>query len=337
MKRRMAVLRYLGVCCLLLSLAAEAVADAAPSAGAPAEQVLTQEVKGGSLGGTLMLPAATGKVPVALIIAGSGPTDRDGNSALLPGHNDSLKLLAAALAQQGIASLRYDKRGIGASRAAMTSEAALRFDDLVDDAARWIARLKADPRFSTVVVIGHSEGSLIGMIAAQDTAARAGADGFVSLAGIAERQSAILRKQLAGKLTPEQAADNERILSALERGETVPDVAPMWVRFYRPSVQPYLISVYRYVPTVQIAALRAPALIVQGTTDIQVGVDQAQALKAARPDAALVIVPGMNHVLKAVPADAPDPVASYGDPSLPLHPQLAPAIVGFVRGLKPAA
>jgi pimeloyl-ACP methyl ester carboxylesterase len=310
-------------------------ATAAEPAG-PSEQALTQEVKGGALAGTLMLPAASGKVPVALIIAGSGPTDRDGNSALIPGHNDSLKMLAAALARQGIASLRYDKRGIGASRAAMTSESALRFDDLVDDTARWVATLKGDARFSTVTVIGHSEGSLVGMLAARATGARAGADGFVSLAGAAERQSDILRKQLAGKLAPEQAADNERILSALEHGQTVADVAPMWARFYRPSVQPYLISVYQYVPTHEVAALRIPALIVQGTTDVQVGVDQAEALEAAKPDAALLVIPGMNHVLKAVPADAPDPAAAYGDPSLPLHPQLAPAIVGFMRGLKPA-
>lgn len=333
MKRHAVALRIVGVCWVMLCLVAGWTAAAEPAW--PREQALTQAVEGGVLAGTLMLPAASGKVPVALIIAGSGPTDRDGNNTLIAGHNDSLKMLATTLAGQGIASLRYDKRGIGASRAAMTSESALRFDALVDDAARWLATLKADPRFSTVVVIGHSEGSLIGMLAAHATGARPGADGFVSLAGAAERQSDVLRKQLAGKLAPEQARDNERILSALEHGQSVPDVAPMWARLYRPSVQPYLISVYKYVPTHEIAALRMPVLIVQGTIDVQVGVDQAEALKAARPDAALLIIPGMNHVLKAVPADA-DPVASYGDPSLPLHPQLAPAIVGFIRGLKPA-
>jgi predicted alpha/beta-hydrolase family hydrolase len=87
----------------------------------------------------------------------------------------------------------------------------------------------------------------------------------------------------------------------------------------------------QYVPTKHIAALRMPVLIVQGTTDIQVGVAQAQALKAARPDAQLVIIDGMNHVLKAVPAGVANPVVSYGDPSLPLHPQLAPALVGFLK------
>jgi fermentation-respiration switch protein FrsA (DUF1100 family) len=87
----------------------------------------------------------------------------------------------------------------------------------------------------------------------------------------------------------------------------------------------------KYAPAKHLAALRMPVLIVQGTTDIQVGVEQAQALKAARPDATLAIIPGMNHVLKEVPADAPNPVASYGDPSLPLHPQLMPAVTDFLR------
>lgn len=316
--------RCLGLCFLFLFLLAGRAGAA--EAG---EQALALTTPTGTIAGTLDLPAASGKLPVALIIAGSGPTDRDGNSPLLAGHNDSLKMLADALARQGIASVRYDKRGIGASRAAMSSESALRFEDLVGDAEAWIARLRADPRFSRVVVIGHSEGSLIGMLAA----AHAGADGFVSLAGIADGLGVVLRRQLAGKLPPALASDNERILASLEHGQTAPDVPPVLLAFYRPSVQPYLISVFKYAPAERIAALHVPTLIVQGTTDIQVGVDQARALEAAKPDATLVIVPGMNHVLKAVSDDPAKQKASYGDPSLPLHPQLAPAIVGFIRGL----
>ncbi|WP_051971986.1 alpha/beta hydrolase [Massilia sp. 9096] len=330
MKRNAVALRFLGVCCVVLCLITGRAAAAEPAG--PAGQALTQEVKGGVLAGTLMLPAATGKMPVALIIAGSGPTDRDGNSTVPGFRSDSLKLLAAALAQQGIASLRYDKRGIGASRAAMPSESALRFDDYVDDAARWLATLKADPRFSNVVVIGHSEGALIGMLAA----ANAGADGFVSLAGIADGFAVVLRKQLAGKMAPAQLAESERILTALEHGATVADVPPGLAMLFRPSVQPYLISVMKYAPAERFATLRIPALIVQGETDVQVGVDQAVKLKAAKPDALLVTIPGMNHALKAATSDIAQQKAAYGDPALPLHPQLAPAIVGFVRSLKQA-
>jgi pimeloyl-ACP methyl ester carboxylesterase len=312
---------------LLLAVAAQVLA-------APAgDQPIALETASGTVAGSLRLPAGVGKAPVVLIIAGSGPTDRDGNSAMIPGRNDSLRMLAEALAQAGLASVRYDKRGIGASRSAAPDESQLRFDTYVEDAAAWIAKLKADPRFSSVAVIGHSEGALIGMLAAE----RAGASAYVSLAGVAEGPGALLRKQLAGKLPPPLAADNERILASLEQGKTVAEVPPALAAMYRPSVQPYLISWMRYVPSARIAALRMPVLIVQGTTDIQVDAGQAQALKAARPDAALAIIPGMNHVLKDVPADPQRQMASYGDPSLPLHPRLAPAIAGFLRAPSAAA
>jgi pimeloyl-ACP methyl ester carboxylesterase len=317
--------RFFKLWAVLAMLLAAAASQAAP---APAlDQPLALETASGTVHGSLRLAANEGRTPVVLIVAGSGPTDRDGNSTMIPGHNDSLKMLAEALAQAGFASVRYDKRGIAASRAAAPDESQLRFDTYVEDAAAWIAKLKADPRFSSVAVIGHSEGALIGMLAAE----RAGASAYVSLAGVAEGPGAVLRKQFAGKLPPPLAADNERILASLEQGKPVSDVPPALMAFYRPSIQPYLISWMQYVPAKHIAALRMPVLIVQGTTDIQVGVAQAQALKAARPDAQLVIIDGMNHVLKAVPAGVANPVVSYGDPSLPLHPQLAPALVGFLK------
>lgn len=310
---------------LTLALAGQAMAQVK-------EAPLKLETPGGTLAGTLALPGAGAKPTVVLIIAGSGPTDRDGNSAMLPGHNDSLKMLATALAEAGFASVRYDKRGVGASLAATPSESALRFDTYVDDAAAWIAQLKADPRFGLVTVLGHSEGALTGLLAAQ----QGGAAAYVSVAGIADGTGTILRRQLAGKLPPDLAAANERILESLEAGTTVAEVPAQLQVFYRPSVQPYLVSQLRIRPAAEMAKLRIPALIVQGTTDIQVGVDQAQALKLAKPDAQLIIIPGMNHVLKAVPADPQRQLASYGDPALPLAPELIPAITGFLRGL-PAA
>jgi pimeloyl-ACP methyl ester carboxylesterase len=303
------------------------LAAAAHATAQVREQAVTLTTASGQLAGTLTLPAAPARAPVALIIAGSGPTDRDGNSALAPGHNDSLRMLAAALAGNGVASLRYDKRGIGASASAMTAESALRLDTYVDDAQGWLGQLKADPRFSRVVVIGHSEGSLIGMLAAQ----RAGAAAFVSVSGVAQSASTIMRRQWAGKLPPDLAAENERILATLERGELPQAVPAPLAGAYRPSVQPYLVSWIKYVPAQQIATLRMPVLIVQGTTDVQVGVDQAQALKAAKPDAELAIIQGMNHVLKLVPDDSKQQQASYADPTLPLAPQLVGAIVDFVH------
>jgi uncharacterized protein len=296
------------------------------------EAAVTLDTPTGKLEGTLQLPeVSTSRVPVALIIAGSGPTDRNGNITVLPGGNQNLKMLAQALADAGVASVRYDKRGIAASKAAAPSkESDLRFDHYVNDATAWAERLKADPRFSALVVIGHSEGSLIGMLAAQ----RAHANGFVSLSGAGQGALDILRKQVAANYPPPLAAQGERIMDALKKGQTVDDVPPALAAAFRPSIQPYLISWFNYKPADIIAALKMPVLIIQGDTDIQVGVEQAQLLKAARPDAALLIVPGMNHVLKLVPADMQKQGASYTDPTLPLAPQLVTAVAQFAQAAK---
>lgn len=283
----------------------------------------------GDLHGTQMVPLPLACVPVALIIAGSGPTDRDGNSKLLPGPNNSLKMLAEALAGAGIASVRYDKRGIGGSARAMSSESRLRFDTYTGDAAAWVQQLKREGRHASVTVIGHSEGSLIGMIAAR----QAGADGYVSVAGPAEGAAALLRRQLDAKLPPELAQANDKILSALERGRRPAVLPPQLQAIYRPSVQPYLMSWFKQVPAREIAKLKIPSLIVQGTTDIQVETGQAELLQKANPAARLAIIPGMNHVLKQVPADGPQQMASYSDPSLPLAPGLADAVTGFIHSL----
>lgn len=167
-------------------------------------------------------------------------------------------------------------------------------------------------------------------------AQRGGVAAYVSVAGIADSFGTVLRRQLAGKLPADLAAVNERILTALEHGQAVADVPAALTAFYRPGVQPYLISIMRYAPAAQLAALRVPTLIVQGTSDLQVGVDQARALNAARPDADLAFITGMNHVLKDVGGNPARQQASYGDPAMPLHPRLAGAIVDFLRKQPPA-
>jgi pimeloyl-ACP methyl ester carboxylesterase len=308
--------------CSLLLLAGGIAAQAHA-----AETPITLDTPTGQLAGTLELPAGADKPRVALLIAGSGPTDRDGNSSMIPGRNDSLKLLAAGLAEAGIATVRYDKRGIGGSHAAGSAESALRFEMFVDDAAAWIARLKADPHFASVAVIGHSEGSLIGMLAARQADAAA----FVSIAGIADGASTLMRKQLEGKLPPELEKESERILVSLESGAVVDPVPPALATLFRPSVQPYLISWFKYVPAQRIAELTMPVLVVQGNTDIQVDVVQANRLHGARPGAKLAIIPGMNHVFKHVRAVPELQVASYGDPSLPVSPLLVKSIADFLQ------
>ncbi len=313
----------------LLGAIAFAVFATAAHAAAPADTPIALDTPTGKINGSLLLPAAKGQVPVALIIAGSGPTDRNGNSTALPGANNSLMLLAQALGDAGFASVRYDKRGIAASLPAGASEADLRFDTYVDDAAAWITMLRRDPRFSTVTVIGHSEGSLIGMLAAK----KAGASAFISLAGVARGAADVLRTQLAGKLPPALAAQNEAVLVSLEGGRTTANAPKELASLYRDSVQPYLVSWFKYVPAQQVARLEVPVLIVQGSTDIQVAVSEAEALKKACPQARLTVIPGMNHVLKMVDGAMPAQMASYSDPALPVSPALVAAMVEFMRAV----
>lgn len=280
---------------------------------------------GGAIRGTLTLPDGAARSPVALLIAGSGPTDRNGNA---PGMaNNSLQGLAHALAAAGIASVRYDKRGIGASAAAGPAEADLRFDRYVDDAAAWVGLLKKDKRFAKTVIVGHSEGALVGMLATS----AGGADGFVSLAGAGERAPVILRRQLAGKLPPALAQESERMLAALEQGKLAGEVPPALAVLYRPSVQPYLVSWFKYDPALEFAKLRVPAAVMQGSTDLQASVDDARKLHQARPASTLVIVPGMNHVLKMVQGEAQAQMKAYVTPDLPVSGELVAALVAFIQ------
>jgi pimeloyl-ACP methyl ester carboxylesterase len=277
---------------------------------------------------TLLLPKDSSKqIPVVLILSGSGPTDRNGNSPMLPGKNNTLLMLAEGMASNGIASLRYDKRGVGESAGAMVAEADLRLDTYVDDALSWCEQLRKDKRFSAVIIAGHSEGSLIGMLAAK----RCNADGFISISGAGRSAADILRTQLAGKLPPDLAAQSEAIIRGLEAGRTTENPPPALDAIYRPSVQPYMISWFRYDPVKWIATLTCPVLIVQGTTDLQVGVDDAKRLAAANPKAKLLLIEGMNHVLKEVPADRDKQIASYSNPDLRLAPELLTGIVDFVQ------
>ncbi len=287
------------------------------------EETVILKTATGNLEGTLTMPDAKLPVPVALIIAGSGPTDRNGNNAIMT--NNSLKMLAGALAVKGIASLRYDKRGIDKSQAAGLSESELRFEMYIKDAVGWAHLLRENPNFSQVVIIGHSEGSLIGMVASLDDEV----DKFVSIAGAGESGDKIIREQL--KAQPQAILEQTNpILDSLVVGKTVAKVNPMLYSLFRPSVQPYLISWFKYDPKIEIAKLKKPVLIVQGTSDLQVSVDDADRLQAAKPDAKLVVIEGMNHVLKDVGDDRTKNIQSYNQPDLPLNQKLVEAISSFI-------
>src|SRR5262245_13408745 len=281
------------------------------------------ETATGTLHGTIDLPTGTAPCPAVVIIAGSGPTDRDGNQVAMK--NDSLKLLGQALAAKGIAALRYDKRGVAESATAAAREEDLRFETYVADVAQWVVWLRQNPRFRRVGLIGHSEGALIGILAAK----QARVDAFVSVAGSSRTAPMLIRDQLNTKLAPDLRARSDEILDALVAGRTVMDVPQDLRALYRPSVQPYLISWFKYDPVREIATLQISVLIVQGTTDLQISVDDAKRLAAANNGARLRLISGMNHVLKAAALPA-EQQAAYTDPSLPIKAEVVEEITAFL-------
>ena len=291
-----------------------------------AESPVSLKTLAGTVSGTLGMPKeATGKIPVVLIIAGSGPTDRDGNSPQLGINTDDYKLLAIALAKNGIASLRYDKRMVGKS-ISVTTEKSLTFEDYVEDATGLINMLADDSRFSKVLVFGHSEGSLVGMLACKDTPVK----GFISAAGAGDAADKVLTEQLKSK-PPYIVEGFKRVLDSLRKGRTYDGVDPGLYFIARPSVQRYLMSWCRYNPQREIRKLKIPILLLQGTTDLQVTVADAEKLKKAKSDASLEIIPGMNHILKNAPEEKEKNQATYSEPNLPLKPELVKLVVDFAK------
>ncbi|MBB4827114.1 pimeloyl-ACP methyl ester carboxylesterase [Sporosarcina luteola] len=284
-------------------------------------------VKGGKLSALLVEPQGDGPFPLMVIIAGSGPTDKDGNSGLMAGKNDSLKLVAQTLAKQGIASVRYDKRGIGDNRLLTTKEEDVRLDDFIEDASEFVKWAKQDSRFSKVGIIGHSEGSLIGMVAAK----KVDADLFISVAGIGRQMDIVLKEQLGASMPDELKEQAFAIVDQLKTGQAVNEIPPGLEGLFRQSVQPYVMSMMSYDPIDQISQLSIPVLILNGDRDLQVGTVDAEALHKAKPDSELVIVEHMNHVLKDSPENREENLATYADPDLPLAEGLMEAIVAFIK------
>ncbi|MFN4353908.1 alpha/beta hydrolase [Parvibaculum sp.] len=310
----------------IAALAAALFLLAVPAFG----QALNQrevEIDGGraALHGTLTLPLTGAARDVALILPGSGPTDRNGNFP--EGENDSLKLLADGLAAKGIATLRIDKRGVGASFAAAPDEADLRAETYVEDALAWSDFLQAELPDARLFLIGHSEGALLASLTAQQR----DVSGIVLVAGVGRPAPDLIREQISGSsMSDELKRRSDELLETLKRGETDDNVPRELAPLYRPSVQPYLISWFAYDPAREFAKLTIPALIIHGSHDLQVPTADAMLLAAARPDATFVTVEQMNHVLKSAPIDRAENISTYADPARPLAQGLIDTIADFI-------
>ncbi|WP_347068379.1 alpha/beta hydrolase [Flavobacterium sp. WV_118_3] len=277
------------------------------------------------LKGDLYTPVPEIKKPTLIIlIAGSGPTNRNGNQIGM--QNNSLKYLAEDLATEHRAVFTYDKRVIAQIISGTVNEKDMRFEDMITDAATVFDHFKKTGNYSKIVFAGHSEGSQIGMIAAQQTKV----DGFISIAGPGRPIDEILIDQI----TKQAPGVKEELISSLEKikkGETVSVKSPLLSSIFRESVQPYMTSWMQYKPQQEIQKLKIPVLLLNGTKDLQVAESEAERLKKAKPDASLTIIPNMNHVLKTITGDDAENRASYSKPEIRNTPELAQAINLFLK------
>jgi pimeloyl-ACP methyl ester carboxylesterase len=300
-------------------LAAAAVASIAVTAPGPS----------GPLAGTYL--EAGHHAPIVLIIPGSGPTDRDGNNPL--GVTGApYRLLAEALAAKGVSSVRIDKRGLFGSKAAVADPNAVTIGDYALDTHNWLAAIRQRTRAKCLWVLGHSEGGLVALVAAQQPRDICGVI-LVSAAG--RRLSDVIRDQLRANPANAPVLDSAlKALDSLDRGERVDTSAmhPALQQLFAPRIQGFLIDVFPRDPAKLAAAVKVPLLIVQGARDLQVSTADAQKLAAAQPKATLLLLPRMNHVLKDVDsADRSANLAAYSDPSLPVDSGLIDAIAAFVK------
>jgi len=241
--------------------------------------------------------------------------------------NDGSKLIAKELAKNGIASYRFDKRIFKMNKFKIREEE-LSFEDFIKDVSDILDHFKAEQTYENIIIAGHSEGSLIGMIAAANKA-----DAFISFAGPARSIDKIIVDQLAKQ--SEGLAENAKNAFQViaEKGKTS-NYSPLLQSVFRPSVQPYMRSWMKYNPTEEIAKLDIPILIINGSFDIQVDTAEADLLAEANPKAELVILDKMNHVFRKIEGDDLENTKAYNEPNRPLHPELIPSLVDFIKSVK---
>lgn len=271
--------------------------------------------------GTLLTPN-DGSSTLAILIAGSGPTDRNGNQNFLKTNN--LKKLAVALTNSGIATFRYDKRIVKQIRKG-NIDPNIKFDDFVSDAKDVITYFKNQNVYEKIYVIGHSQGSLIGLLAAKDRA-----DGFISIAGAGQSIDSVIMEQVQ-KTAPMFIEDTNRVFGIMQEGKTTTDYPAALGSIFDISIQPFMTSWMRYSPTEEISKLDIPVMVINGTKDLQVSVEEANLLNDAAKNSELKIIDNMNHVLYIIEGDDQENAKSYNDQAGKVSTELINEIISFIK------
>lgn len=272
--------------------------------------------------GTLLTPNDTEKPILAIIIAGSGPTDRNGNQDFLKSNN--LKKLAETLSNHGIATFRYDKRIVKQIKTG-NFDKNIMFDDFVTDAISVIDYFKKLNSYTNIYIVGHSQGSLIGMLAAKDRV-----DGFISLSGAGRSIDQVIIEQI-GKTAVMYTEDTKRVFDIMRSGNKTTDYPPALSSIFNIEIQSFMMNWMKYNPQAVIKELDMPILIINGTKDLQVSVEEAKLLKEASPKAELKIIEKMNHVLFIIDGDDLENAKSYNESARKLSEEMVSSILEFIK------
>lgn len=276
--------------------------------------------------GTLLTPISKEKKTLIILIPGSGPTDRNGNNSMMK--NNSLKFLTEDLIKKNIATYRYDKSVLSFTKDDREKIDSLTINVFINEAKAVISYFKKDNNYSKIIVAGHSQGSLVGMIAANNSV-----DGFISLAGAGRTIDNILVEQIE-KQAPYLKDETVRIVNELKKGNLVNDYDPMLNSLFNKSVQSFLISWIKLNPQEELKKLTIPILVINGSKDIQVSTTEAELLHKANKNSQLYLVENMNHLFKKIKGDINENMGSYNNPNLPVMEELTNIITTFVNGIK---
>lgn len=275
------------------------------------------------LPGTLTYNKSLKKQPLAIFIHGSGNVDRNGNQAGLANAN-YIKLLSEALNKNNIAFCRYDKRTSTRTNMKFLIKG-MNFNSFVEDAQLVLDKFKNDKRFSKITIIGHSQGSLVGMLISKN-----GADKYISLAGPANSIDKAMVTQIRQQSGDSIANIVSNHFKELKTKGKIENVDPNLFSIFNPINQNFFGSWLAYNPKEEIRKLAIPTLIINGTKDLQVFESDAKALHTALPNSELKLIKNMNHVLKNITKDE-DNLKSYRSPDFELSQELAETIIAFIK------
>ena len=277
-----------------------------------------------TLPGTLTYNSNIDQQPLVIFVHGSGNVDRDGNQATAGANPNYIKQLADSLNLRNIAFYRYDKR----SASKENLEQVIKDSNLeyyVDDVNLVIDQFKNDKRFSSITLIGHSQGSLVAMLADHEHI-----DKYISLAGAGQSLDKALVKQVRLQNGDSIAGLVQSHFKELSDNGTIKSVDPNLLALFNKPAQPFILSWMKYNPADEIKKLKMPILILNGDKDIQVFIEDAEVLHKANPKSKLVIIKSMNHTLKTITQES-DQMASYSSPNVPLSQELVTTIEDFIK------